>query len=61
MALVWDIFERAAGAMASLQGVPELPVVVVSQVLVGETNADQRAKGAAAAKDVVAAWSAGLG
>lgn len=58
MALVWDIFDRAAKAMASLQGVPDLPIVVVPQVLVGEIDADQRAKGTKAAEHIVAAWVA---
>jgi hypothetical protein len=58
VALVWDIFERAAKAMASLQGVPDLPIVVVPQVLVGETDAHQRAKGTGAAAHVLAGWAA---
>jgi hypothetical protein len=53
---VWDIFEHAARAMARLQGVPDLPIVVVPQVLVGESNEDQRKKGIAAAEAVVASW-----
>jgi hypothetical protein len=57
VALVWDIFERAARTMASLQGVPDLPIVVVPQVLVGESDADQRKKGAAAAPSITAAWA----
>ena len=57
MALVWDIFERAAKAMASLQHVPDLTIVVVPQVLVGETDADQRKKGAKAAERILAAWT----
>jgi hypothetical protein len=39
--------------------VPDLPIVVVRQVLVGETNADQRMKSVAAAQQIVAAWAAG--
>jgi hypothetical protein len=61
VALVWDIFERAANAMASLQGVPDLPIVVVNQVLVGETSVEQRAKGTAVAKDILAAWTTTAG
>jgi hypothetical protein len=57
VALVWDIFERAAKTMASLQGVPNLPVIVVPQVLVGESDADQRKKGTAVARRIVIAWS----
>ena len=56
VAVVWDIFEHAARAMARLQGVPDLPIVVVPQVLVGESNEDQRKKGIAAAEAVVASW-----
>ena len=58
MALVWDIFQHAAQAMASLQHVPDLTIVVVPQVLVGETDADQRQKGAKAAERILAAWLA---
>jgi hypothetical protein len=58
VALVWDIFENAAKAMASLQQVPDLEIVVVPQVAVGETDADQRKKGAAAAEKILAAWGA---
>jgi hypothetical protein len=59
VALVWDIFEPAAKAMARLQEVPDLPIVVVRQVLVGESNADQRMKGVSAAKQIVASWEHG--
>jgi hypothetical protein len=57
VALVWDIFERAATAMASLQQVPGLRILVVPQVLVGETDADQHDKGAKVAPYIVAAWT----
>jgi hypothetical protein len=57
VALVWDIFEHAARAMASLQAVPDLAVVVVPQVVVGETEAEQRSKGAKAAHRVLTAWT----
>jgi hypothetical protein len=57
VAVVWDIFERAATAMASLQQVPDLRIVVVPQVLVGETDADQHDKGAKVAPHILAAWT----
>ena len=57
VAVVWDIFERAARAMASLQGVPDLSIVVVPQVVVGETEIDQREKGAKAAQHILAGWT----
>jgi hypothetical protein len=57
VALVWDIFENAARAMATLQGVPGLPVVVVPQVAVGQTEVEQRDKGAKAAHHILAAWT----
>ena len=56
VAIVWDSFERAAKAMASLQHLPDLAIVVVPKVLVGETDTDQREKGAKAAERIVAAW-----
>lgn len=60
IAIVWDIFERAAHSMASLQGVPALPIVVVPQVEVGDTDDDQRRKGSAAAEQVLRLWRAGI-
>jgi hypothetical protein len=57
VAIVWDIFERAAQSMAKLQGVPDLAIVVVPQVDVGETTDQQRKKGVAAAEAVLQVWS----
>lgn len=59
MALVWDSFARAAEAMARLQQVSDLPIVVVPRVQLGETDADQRAKGTKVAEEIVSAWAAG--
>ena len=58
-AIVWDIFEWAAHAHAELQGVPDLPLVVVPQILVGETDDHQRRKAHVAAKEILARWQAG--
>ena len=57
VALVWDIFEGAANAMASLHHVPDLRIVAVTQVRVGETDADQCAKGTEAAGRILSAWT----
>lgn len=56
MAVVWDSFTRAARSMASLQGLPDLPIVVIPKVGPGETAHHQRAKAAAAAPAVAAGW-----
>ena len=49
--------ESAANAMASLHHVPDLRIVAVTQVRVGETDADQCAKGTEAAGRILSAWT----
>ena len=56
IAVVWDIFEWAAHTHAELQGVPDLPLVVVPQLAVGETDGHQRQKARVAAKEILARW-----
>lgn len=52
-ALSWEIFERSARSMAKLQGVPELPLVIIPKVAVGDEREAQRAKGRACAEEIV--------
>jgi hypothetical protein len=56
IAVVWDIFEWAATTHAELQGVPGLPLVVVPQIAVGETEVHQRAKARVASKEIIERW-----
>ena len=56
VAVVWDIFEWAATTHAELQGVPDLPLVVVPQIVVGETDVHQRAKARVASKEIIDRW-----
>jgi hypothetical protein len=56
VAVVWDTFTRAARSMASLQGLPDLPIVVIPKVGPAENEHHQRAKAAAAAPAVAAGW-----
>jgi hypothetical protein len=53
-AISWEIFERAARSMATLQGVPELPLVIMEQVKIGDTPEDQHRKGRGCGEKIVA-------
>ena len=55
-AVVWESFEAAARTQMALQGVTAIPLVLVADQAPGETRADQRRKGAAAAETVIAWW-----
>ena len=61
IAIVWESFEVAARTQTSLQGLDELPLVLVPDQAPGETEADQRGKGVTAARAVLAAWQDRLG
>jgi hypothetical protein len=52
-AISWEIFERAARSMATLQGVPELPLVIMEQVKIGDTPEDQHRKGRGCGAQIV--------
>jgi hypothetical protein len=52
-AISWEIFERAAKSMATLQGVPDLPLTVIQKLEVGQTPDDQRDKGRTCATVIV--------
>jgi hypothetical protein len=52
VAISWEIFERAARSMATLQGVPELSLAIIQKLEVGQGPSDQHAKGRACA-DVI--------
>jgi hypothetical protein len=56
VAIVWDEFEKAARAMAALQGVPNLSIFVIAPLAPGEDDDDQRRKGASCVPDLVACW-----
>jgi hypothetical protein len=56
VAIVWDIFEKAGRAMAKLQGVPDLPILVIPHLDAGEDDDDQRRKAKACLSDLVACW-----
>jgi hypothetical protein len=59
-AVVWESFEAAARTQMTLQGVTAMPLVLVADQTPGETRADQRRKGAAAARTLLAAWGGRL-
>jgi hypothetical protein len=56
VAIVWDVFEKAARAMAALQGVPDLPILVIPHIATGEDDDDQRRKAKGCLPDLVACW-----
>jgi hypothetical protein len=56
VALAWEGFEHAAHAHATLHRVPELPVQVIPDLKVGQTDEDQSRKGEAAAGSISALW-----
>jgi hypothetical protein len=56
VALAWDGFEHAAHAHARLHGVPDLPIQVVTDLKVGQTDNDQTDKGEAIAGSISALW-----
>jgi hypothetical protein len=56
VAIVWDEFEKAARAMASLQGVSDLSILVIPSLAAGEDDDDQRRKAAACLPALVACW-----
>ena len=56
MAIVWDVFEAAGRAMATLQGVADLPILVIPHIATGEDDDDQRRKAKRCLPDLVACW-----
>jgi hypothetical protein len=56
VAIVWDLFEKAARAMAALQGVPGLPILVIGHITAGEDEDDQRRKAKGCIPGLVACW-----
>jgi alkylation response protein AidB-like acyl-CoA dehydrogenase len=61
VAIVWDVFEGAARAMAKLQGIPDLPILVIPQMAVGEDEDDQRRKAKGCLPNLVACWETSPG
>jgi hypothetical protein len=61
VAIVWDVFEKAARAMAKLQGIPDLPIFVIPQMAPGEDDDDQRRKAKGCLPDLVACWETSPG
>jgi hypothetical protein len=56
-ALVWQGFERTAKAHTSMQGVPDLPVQLVPDLKIGESEIDHANKAEAAVDAIRARWS----
>jgi hypothetical protein len=56
MAVVWETFEVAARTQTALQGLQDLPLVLVPDQTPGDTEEDQRQKGVVAGEAVLAAW-----
>jgi hypothetical protein len=54
--IVWDSFEKAARALAKLQGVPDLPILTIPHMITGEDDDDQRRKAKGCLSDLVACW-----
>jgi len=61
VAIVWDVFEEAAHAMAKLQGVADLPILVIPHMATGEDDDDQRRKAEGCLPDLVACWKTSPG
>jgi hypothetical protein len=56
VAIVWDVFEIAARAMAKLHGVADLPILAIPHIASGENDDDQRRKAKGCLPDLVACW-----
>jgi hypothetical protein len=60
VAIVWRTFEKAARAHAALQGLPQLPLVVLDPLGSDETPDHQRSKAREAVQLVIDAWTDAL-
>ena len=57
-ALVWQSFERTARAHTKMQGVPDLPVQLVPDLKLSESEADHEDKAQEAVQAIRARWLA---
>jgi hypothetical protein len=55
-AILWESFERTGEAHAAVLGVTDMPLQIVPDLRIGETDAEQEEKGVVAARALSKRW-----